>query len=487
MRTLVLFSTSSTYRPRSVVASLAADQAALGSQVTVLDVIEFSYVTQDLPPRWFARLCGQDVYPNALEEVLAVEGVVYKKLPRSPLVKGKPLPPLVAKEFNDAVFSELITYLLTDTPDHNNWFTRYTENKLREISRPLYWELREFLSKNPFDQVFVPNGRVPDQRLALIACQEMGLPLKYYEIGRALENSYYTGDQQVHDREGTQAEVFEKTQDLSAEEMRSMARDWLTTRMTTGLAIHPFNKDWAPGKESQPDSGTAGLETAVFFSSSVDEFASYGGSWKSDSWDDQYQAFEAILGKLQTRAVRCILRVHPNLQNKSRSYVKREIRRIKELQARFPGTVVLSHTDATSSYDLVKSADYIFVGRSTLGLEASCLGKCVWTTTAARYDTIADVRQLLHPESITEDVLTPWAVDTAGAERFVAYWVTQDHTFRYGEHNWSTWDTLRSPLSMKIGNLFIKNSLPHKVHLIRLEINRWLNRRLGRRLSWPTA
>jgi hypothetical protein len=97
------------------------------------------------------------------------------------------------------------------------------------------------------------------------------------------------------------------------------------------------------------------------------------------------------------------------------------------------------------------------------------------------------VRQLLHPESMTDEVLTTWAVDTAGAERFVAYWVTQDHPFRYGEHHWSTWDTLSSPLSMKIGNLFVKNSLLHKLHLIRLEIIRSVNRRLGRRLSRTTA
>ena len=109
MKTLVLFSTSSTYRPRSVVASLAADQAALGNQVTVLDMSEFSYVTQDLPPRWFARLCGHDVHPNALEDVLAAEGIEYKKLLRSPLIKGKSLPPLVTKEFDDAIFSELVT------------------------------------------------------------------------------------------------------------------------------------------------------------------------------------------------------------------------------------------------------------------------------------------------------------------------------------------------------------------------------------------
>jgi hypothetical protein len=41
---------------------------------------------------------------------------------------------------------------------------------------------------------------------------------------------------------------------------------------------------------------------AVFFSSSVDEFASYGVAWKLDHWGNQYEAFDAIMSVLGNKA-----------------------------------------------------------------------------------------------------------------------------------------------------------------------------------------
>jgi hypothetical protein len=483
MKTLILFSTSSTFRPRSVVASLAVDQLDLGDQVSVLDIGAFSYITQDLPPRWWARIFRQDVHTGALEKTLQNHGIDFQALKRTSSKTTRELPEHVLPHLEDAINSELVTYLRTDKPDTSRWFPRYTSRKLRKHATPLYWALREFLSRHDFDRVLIPNGRVPDQRLALLACRDAGLEIHYYEIGRALENSYYAGEQQIHDREGTQAEVLSKTSHLSDGECEAIALQWLHTRMTTGLSIHPFNRDWRTSAESDHPKVAASGELAVFFSSSVDEFASYGGSWKSHTWADQYEAFEAIAHNMLGRGVRCVLRIHPNLQNKSRSYVNSELRRIAQFHKRFPTVRVLSHTDPTSSYDLVRAADYIIVGRSTLGLEAGCLGKCVWTTTAARYDAIADVRTALGPETITPKHLTKWPVDPAGAHRFVAYWVIQDHVFRYGEDNWATWDSLRAPLAMRVGNLLVRNSIPHKIHLLRSELIRYRNRKVGQWLE----
>jgi hypothetical protein len=257
----------------------------------------------------------------------------------------------------------------------------------------------------------------------------------------------------------------------------------METRTGTGLAIHPYNSGWVE-LEADSSSRVSGLRPlAVFFSSSVDEFASYGGSWASHQWNDQYEAFEAIIGLLQSQGVRCVLRLHPNLVNKNRHYVDREISRVRLLKQRHSATEILSHTDTTNSYALLKAADYVIVGRSTLGLEASCLGKCVWTTTAARYDDIADVKRIFGAEDVTPHNLSLWQVNPLGAGRFVSYWVIQDHPFRYGENEWATWDSLRTPLSMKIGSLLVKNSLAHKLHLIRLEYVRQRNRRVGMRLS----
>jgi hypothetical protein len=144
------------------------------------------------------------------------------------------------------------------------------------------------------------------------------------------------------------------------------------------------------------------------------------------------------------------------------------------------------HTDDINSYALVEQADYVFVGRSTLGLEASCLGKSVWVTTSARYDQTADVRMLLSQADLDGADLSPWAVNPRGAQRFVASWVTQDHLFSIHESQWCTWDSAKAPLMMKIGNLLVKNSWHHRVHLLRLELIRVQNIFDGKRLEHRT-
>jgi hypothetical protein len=479
MKTLILFSSASTFRPLSVIASLAADQKCAGHDVTVLDISGFSYVSQDLPPRWFARLCGQDVFPGALERVLATEGISLRIL--SPRARAARLPDGVAEQFDEGVFSELVTYLRTDSPQMNRWFHRYTERKIRQRAAPLFDSLTALLRESDFERVILPNGRVAHLRLALMACTVSKVPVEYFEIGRALENSYYLGTQQIHDREGTQAEVTTVTAHLSDARVADIAHQWLTTRMTTGLAIHPYNTDWSEAADTPASNINEPL--AVFFTSSVDEFTSYGGSWQAHTWADQYEAFNAIVRLLHARGVRCVLRVHPNLRNKSREFVQRELRRVEEIAKQHPQLVVLFHTDPTSSYDLLKAADYVIVGRSTLGLEGSCLGKCVWTTTAARYDAIADVRPILRAEDATSEAFARWTANPLGAQRFVAYWVLQDHLFRFGENLWATWDSLRPPLPMRIGNLLLKNSWAHRFHLVRLEWVKMLNRARGRQMA----
>ena len=130
-----------------------------------------------------------------------------------------------------------------------------------------------------------------------------------------------------------------------------------------------------------------------------------------------------------------------------------------------------------NSYDLVKSADYVFAERSTIGLEANLLGKPVWVNQAAQWDKIADVRQILSREKIKPSLLEPWRVDPSGAERFVAYWMLQEQPLTYRWRNWSSWEPEKAPLLLKIAMLFVRNPWFHRTHLLKLEWTRLLNRR----------
>lgn len=472
MKTLVVFSRSSTQRPRSVGASLAQWLIDHGDEVTLLDVTDFSYANQDLPPRWFARLRGHDVYPGAFRRALDTMGARYLAL-RYTGHQQPDLPAPVASELTDAVFSDLVTYLRSDDIDITRGHARRVSRVMTKKATELYFALTELLGGETFDQVYVPNGRVPEQRLALEACKSRSVPVLYYEIGRARPHAFYAGKTQVHDREATQAEIPEVLDGLSPDEIEKLATQWLEERTSAGSVLNVYSAGWHQADNTTPSSSSR----AVFFSSSVDEFASYGAAWKLDQWDSQYQAFDAIMTVLQGQGVACTLRVHPNLTNKSPEYFGREVAEIHRLARQHPDLRVLWHNEPVNSYCLVAESEFIFVGRSTLGLESSLMGKCVWTTTAARYDTVADIRQVMSPHDVTEENLSLWSVDPSGAQRFVAYWAVQDHPFRWGEDSWSTWDSFRTPPGLRWGQLLIRNPLAHKMHVIRLELAKRRNER----------
>jgi len=476
MKTLVVYSRSSTQRPRSVVASLCDWLIRDGHDVTVVDVSDFSYINQDLPPRWFAKLAGHDVYPGKLDEVLGGLGVKYHTLKnRRPAAFN--LPESVALELADAIHSDLVTYFNSDVVDTTRNPAQRVQTNMHNTSGPLFVALSGLLETGDYQHIYIPNGRVPEQRMALEAAKKAGLDIRYYEIGRAKPHSFYAGKTQVHDREGTQREVDEVLAGMSKAEITSLARQWLNERTAKESTLNVYSAGWE--NSTQPTAEPTEMRKAIFFSSSVDEFASYGDAWALHAWADQYEAFDHIMSLLEKQGVQCQLRIHPNLANKSRSYFHREIGRINELQGAHPTLRVWWHNEPVNSYHLVQASDYIVVGRSTLGLEASLMGKCVWTTTAARYDEVADVRSSLSPEDVTASHFALWDVDPHGAERFVAYWSVQDHEFSCGEQTWATWDSFRAPQLLRIGQLFVSNPLSHKIHLVLMELTRRRNLRFS--------
>ena len=476
MKSLICFSLSSTLRPRSVVASLTLDELRAGNAVSILDVSEFSYIRQDLPPAWFMRLCGHRVDHSALTNFFLAHEVPFFSLQ----VKGqnRELPDDAKASLEDAVVSELITYMRSDSPETNSFFVKTTKRRIAESAEPVYWALRDYLSEHRPDKILVPNGRVAHQRLLIAAAADEDITIEYYETGRAMPLAYYHGPFQVHDRVGTQNFVAESTAHLSDAECEGLARDWLSLRMAKGSPTNPYSTRWSPKDEYKTEGGAR--RRAVFFSSSVDEFASYGAQWLGHEWESQFDAFSAILRKIDHRSVECVLRIHPNLINKGRSYIRNEVRSVTKLQTEFPNLLVYWHTDSMSSYDLLQSADMVFVGRSTLGLEGSCLGKSAWTTTASRYDEFADVKRLLSAQDLARADLLPWDVDKSRAWRFVASWVVQDYPLTVGEANWSSFDSAEAPFCARVGTLLVPNSLLHRIHLIRLELRRKINLLVGK-------
>jgi hypothetical protein len=140
MKTLVVYSRSSTQRPRSVLASLCKWLVDQGDQVTVVDISTFSLINQDLPPRWYARLFNHHVYPDALPEVLKNLGVNVETI-TWPKPATQALPDHVSAELEDAIVSDLVTYVNSDVVDNSRGVARWASRRMEQRGHALYGEM----------------------------------------------------------------------------------------------------------------------------------------------------------------------------------------------------------------------------------------------------------------------------------------------------------------------------------------------------------
>ena len=460
-----------TARSLSVVASVVADLRNDGNDVSVVDLEPTTTIRQGFPPHYLARLCGHSVKPTAFNDALRALGAGYQLLPVTDTLK--PVPQEHAEPLKVAVESELLTYFRLDHIPRSRE-ARHLQASLEVNTVRTYWSLHTLWSAHTPDEVLVPNGRTSRQKAARLVAEALNIPVRLYENGRAQRNSYYLGNTQPHDRIASQAEVASLTSSLDPAAIRSLAKEWLESRMAGSEGTNSFSATWKSMDHSPGDSEG---ETAVFFASSFDEFLAFGPMWTIDEWSSQFEAFDVIMSILEKRGVRLVLRLHPNLASKSRKYFLREVKEILELQKKHPSLKIHWHNSSVNSYQLVSEADYVIVERSTIGLEASLMGKPVWATQATQWDQVADIRQLLTPSDVNEEALEPWVPSPSGAQRFVAYWMVQEHPLRYQASDWATWDPEDAPATMKALQLTLPNSWRHKARLITLEWSKWRNSR----------
>lgn len=470
-RVAVVHYRGATAKSLSVVASLVADLRSAGQDVDVLDFSKSTVISQELPPPLLAALFGQAVKSQAFPDAVLGHGAQFL-LPLPPRDAPHSVRESDSEALNGALDSELLTYFRVDQVPQTRR-ARLLRRRLCAAMVQTYWALDNLWKTDPPELVLIPNGRTSRQKAARLVAAHHGIPIELYENGRARPHSYYRGSTQPHDRLASQAELETTIGRLTREEIEALAHEWLTTRMSPTGGTNSFSTSWDADSLS-PAPSTA---TAVFFASSFDEFLAFGPMWSIDSWAHQFEAFDLMMSILEKKGVSLVMRLHPNLGSKSRRYFLREVADVRALMARHPALTVHWHNSTINSYDLVHTADYVIVERSTIGLEASMLRKPVWVTQASQWDLTADVRQTLHPNDVSETTMVPWRVDAFGAQKFAAYWMVQEHPLHYSWQSWSSWDPEKPPLRMKAALLAVKNPWGHRWQLIALEWAKWRNGR----------
>jgi hypothetical protein len=475
---LVVYSGGGTRDPLAVLSTLLAALQRAGNRVTVLDISAGDSVTLGYPSRWASRLLSVPKSSAHLQSIVHNYGARHVSLPTGPGEPREPLRGQEHQELAESARSTTLSYFRDDTLRGSRYERKLYRASL-EGAEVTFSGLLRFLGDHPeFDTVVVPNGRAAKQRACILAASRAKRDLLFYEIGRASQKAAYIGRHRMHDREGTQGAARDYASALSEVETLSLAHDWLGERTRPESELNQFSRTWNSRKRRIEAETSEGSELAVFFSSSADEFTALGPEWDLQEWRDQYEAFGSILEHFEGRGIGCVLRVHPNLVNKSPRHFWSEVAKIRRLSKGHPNLEIIWPHQPLDSYVLVRKADYVVVARSTIGLEASLMGKCVWATTPTRYDLLGDVRQIWTKTAVTKKNLSLWSANPLGAAQWVSHLVTSDFPFSDEARQLAPWNSASPPWNVRLANFLAARPLRHKIHLVSLELARMVHSRV---------
>jgi len=263
-------------------------------------------------------------------------------------------------------------------------------------------------------RVFVANERFAAQHATYLAARREGAKILFYAVSSTVDRGFLVEDYKGHDRIKMQSRALEATSMLRDSELKNYSSD-LLARIKGN---NSFDSLWTKSKNAWRGPRDS---LALFATSSSDETYSLDLGWNEASWDDQYGAFEAIWGRLKLRDFNPVLRIHPNLLNKSPSAARREIKQIRRFESENPEFYIVWPASPVTTYDLISYSDVVVVENSTVGLEASAAGIPVICSNSCEYDIIADVVTVHGPEDLDKIDRMSKTSDPRGAQRYCAY------------------------------------------------------------------
>ncbi len=303
-------------------------------------------------------------------EVFTTEVVSYKSLG---VLSDNPT-------FLESMESSLISFFAESGPFNGK---RYERVKFRyfDICCQVFEKTLDILEKEKsITTVYVPNGRMADQKTFVIASthQNPAIKIIYFEKGY-LDNFYYVGENSLLDRVEMQSAIRQS----NYYPLLSLASAFFDSRRVDER-VNEYIAGWKD--DAIEEDIQLSTKRVTFFNSSNDEFMSLGTGWNDSEWISQWAAFDEIAHYLLKNDYDITLRMHPNGANKSRRERSRERLELDAFRNKFPTIIVFEPQEKVNSYNLIKQSDLIVVWNSTIGLEACYMGKPVVCLNSSEWD-----------------------------------------------------------------------------------------------------
>lgn len=261
------------------------------------------------------------------------------------------------------VVSSLVSFLMDTAPDvasHRNLVDRLLVSAQRAFTatRQLIGELRP-------RSILVFNGRLAYSKGITEAARLAGVDLLYHEVSKS-HARYYCEPHSVHNQQHARAML--QAAWAQAPDGRAEVGHGFFSRGRG--AVMPLHAPYLAAQQEGHCLPASGRFRIVYFASSIDEFAAVEEGLAPVAFEDQFAAVTWLVDWVRARpGTELVIRLHPRL----RKVAAAELARWRGLEG--PHVTLIEAASSIDSYALAASADRVVTFHSTMGIEASYLGK----------------------------------------------------------------------------------------------------------------
>ena len=283
----------------------------------------------------------------------------------------------------DAVFKDLVSESKEFKPNLKIYAERYEKKKKDFIQ--LYQLLLNFLDDN-FKYVYTYNGRFLNERALWEACKTKNIKIKFHDrFVLGWTDKYWIWESHVHDTKYRAQVVrrFSKRHEIKSMTKENEIRilnEWMQNREKS--ISQPYTSFQQENFKKNNNQNTL----VSFFTSSEDELIYT--NLKSLDWPSQITTVRKLIKFFKNENVEFIVRVHPNLQHKSKKtqltwlQLKEEVASLKNIKVILP-------LEKIKSYDILNESDVVITSGSTVGVEAVLRNKPTFLLGKSLYDGLS--------------------------------------------------------------------------------------------------
>jgi hypothetical protein len=318
------------------------------------------------------------------------------------------------------------SYLISKTRSSTPLLKKY--QRLISDLYATYFQIQSYLSsvvsESNTDEVWLCNGRQLHERSVVEFCKSQQIRIKFFEIGgdgNALSR-WILHDHSPHDRVKFQQEIETHWLNRRGNEFEELYK-WFDEKLDPKL--NPFTTNQIRNLD-------LGLteKYLVFYTSSDDEVAAISEDWDSP-WGNQVDAAKMLIDFFKKEEeIKLVIRVHPNILNKSKS----DQLNWKGLVCN-ENVIIIPPESRIDSYSLLMHSEGVFTYGSTMGVEAVYRGLPLALLSRARYDVILENQYIDDKEK-----LSSWVSKTKsqslpkpsrlGALMWANYFLTAGHPWK---------------------------------------------------------